>query len=95
MATGRATAIGIEIETGTGVGIAKVRGAAGSIVALGLIARARSTVEIVGIVDPARIAAPRPTAEIADALTAAVVRVVIATGRERTERPLPPKRWLG
>jgi hypothetical protein len=32
---------------------------------------------------------------IADAPTAAVVRDVIAIGRERTERSLPPKRWMG
>ena len=32
---------------------------------------------------------------IADVPTAAVVRDVIAIARERTERPLPPRRWLG
>ena len=56
------------------------------------IARARvaaaSIVATAGIVDARSIVdGPAPTA--------AVVRDVIATARERTEWPLPPKRWLG
>ena len=70
----------------------RVAGASiGVIAVIAVIAVVRPTVAIVGIavtVDDRLIAGGPPP-------TAAVVRDVIATGRERTEWTLPPGRWLG
>ena len=80
--------------------IAKALAVAGSIAVTEATGASGATVAIAASGKPS-IAIEVPTVVIADAAsivdapTAAVVRDVIATGRERTERPLPPERWLG
>lgn len=87
---GRGSAIAVEI--------AKVRADAASIEEIEVIAELGLTEEIgvIGqdpsIVETAAIVDARSTA---DAPTAAVVRDVIAIARERAERTLPPRWWLG
>ena len=87
--------------TGIGVGTAKVREDEASIVETAETAEtvaAHSIGEIGVIVALEMIAAIEATGDahlIADAPTAAVVRDVIAIGRERTERTFPPGWWLG